>query len=316
MRIDSGWVEAFAYAWIIALLNCVYAAGHHYGVHPTAFILLSFLFGGVALVLIAGPGERPWRIALVPQTWAYGALVIGTEVFYYLMLAYVPPADASIFVRFNVPLSVALGWLLLGRMVSGVRAWGVLGVTAAILATLWWLPHTQSAPFLLFAAATALAMSGRNFAAELHPWNRAARGVVEKMRVTGLVVLTTSLMGIEIAAWTAWLVAEGVLARSALVPALADFLAPQTLLLALAMGALLITAMQYLMFSSVVKITSESFFAVLALSPLFTLVLQEAAGWAGIAGIPAGGWYILPFLLLILAANALIVWRGPGSARR
>jgi len=76
------------------------------------------------------------------------------------------------------------------------------------------------------------------------------------------------------------------------------------------MGCVIITAMQYLMFSSVVKITSENFFAVASLSPLTTLILQEGAARLGLAGAGAAGWGILPFMLLILFGNLLIAWRG------
>jgi hypothetical protein len=77
----------------------------------------------------------------------------------------------------------------------------------------------------------------------------------------------------------------------------------------------MITVMQYLMFSSVVKITSENFFAVMALAPLTTLMVQEAAARLGVAGVAPAVWGILPFMLLIVIGNVLIVWRGGGAVR-
>ena len=44
-------------------------------------------------------------------------------------------------------------------------------------------------------AGSAFAFNLRGFSAEFHPWNRRARTLIEKLRITGLVVLVTSLAG-------------------------------------------------------------------------------------------------------------------------
>src|SRR5260370_39503422 len=91
-------------------------------------------------------------------------------------------------------------------------------------------------------------------------------------------------------------------------PPVHQFVALPTIALALTMGCVIITTMQYLMFSSVVKITSENFFAVSSLSPLATLILQEAAVRLGRVGAADAGWNILPLMLLILVANLRLAW--------
>ena len=51
-----------------------------------------------------------------------------------------------------------------------------------------------------------------------------------------------------------------------------------------------------------------------SLSPLATLILQEAAARLGVIDAGAAGWGILPFVLLILLGNLLIAWRGGAAA--
>src|SRR5436853_507031 len=121
----SGWWEAFAFVWVIGCLNLTYAAGIALGVHPAAFLLEAFLFGGISLVLIAKPGANAHRIVLAPQTWAYGAATILGEIFYYLMIVFVPPADASLFMRINILLTILIGWRIVGRRLSGIRVLGM-----------------------------------------------------------------------------------------------------------------------------------------------------------------------------------------------
>jgi drug/metabolite transporter (DMT)-like permease len=306
----SGWWEAFAFVWVIGFLNLTYAAGIALGVHPTAFLLEAFLFGGLSLILIAKPGANAHRIIFAPQTWAYGGATILGEIFYYLMIAFVPPADASVFMRVTILLTILMGWLVVGRRIAGLRLVGMGIVLIGLLVTGYYFPAAQSAPFIAATLAAAGFMSMRNLVAEFHPWNRRAKTVIEKMRVTGLVVLATSIVGLFAALLLSGLVEIGVLPPSRALPPAAQFLALPTIVLALVMGCIVITVMQYLMFSSVVKITSENFFAVASLSPLATLILQEADARLGLVGAGAAGWGILPFMLLILVGNLLIAWRG------
>ncbi len=304
----SGWIEALFYVWVIAALNITYAVGIALGVHPAAFLLEGFFAAAICLLLIAGPGKGALRIVLVPQTWAYGACTILCEIFYYMMMAYVPPADASIFVRLNVPVSIAIGWFFFRRRVGGLRLAGTIAILLAIAVTAWWFPATHVAGFGWAAVATAVTMASRNFFAEFHPWNRAAKTVIEKIRVVGLVVLVTSLVGLAVTVGLSLLVAQNVLPPTPALPTLEQMLHGPTVILALILGCAIVTTMQYLMFSAVVKITSENFFAMMVLTPFLTLILQEALGGVGLPGVKAGGWYILPFLGLLLIGNLLIVW--------
>ena len=66
----SGWGEAFAYVWVIAVLNLTDVAGQRLGVHPAAFILEAMLVGGFALIAIAGPGHQARMIMLAPRNRA------------------------------------------------------------------------------------------------------------------------------------------------------------------------------------------------------------------------------------------------------
>jgi len=310
----TGWWEAFAFVWVIGFLNLTYAAGIALGVHPTAFLLEAFLFGGISLLLIAKPGGNAHRIIFAPQTWAYGATTILGEIFYYLMIVFVPPADASVFMRVTILLTIFLGWLVVGRRITGLRGLGMVIVLIGLLVTGDFFPATQDPSFIAVTLASAGFMSVRNLLAEFHPWNRRARTVIEKMRVTGLVVLATSIGGLVAISLLSMLIEYGALPPLSAVPPAHQFLALPTLALALTMGCVIITTMQYLMFSSVVRITSENFFAVASLSPLTTLILQEAAVRVGLIGAEAAGWNILPFMLLILVGNLLIAWRGRAAA--
>src|SRR5262249_7754690 len=121
----TGWWGAFAFVRVIGGIHLTYPAGLLLGLHPTAFLLEAFLFGGISLLLIAKPGENAHKIIFAPQTWAYGAATIAGEIFYYVMIVFVPPADASVFMRVTILLTIVLGWLVVGRRITPLRGLGI-----------------------------------------------------------------------------------------------------------------------------------------------------------------------------------------------
>src|SRR5207244_2167430 len=122
----------------------------------------------------------------------------------------------------------------------------------------------------------------RSFAAEFHPWNRSATTVMEKLRVTGLVVLVTSLASLALAGGVAVLIGLGHLPPTRMMPTLPEMLHGPTILLAAVVGSVILTTMAVLSFSAVVKITTENLMAVHAFTPLSTLLVQMAATAVGL----------------------------------
>lgn len=303
----SGWVEAVAYFMLIGVLSLTYAVGHLYGAHPVAFILYAMLVSALAMLLVTGLGPDFRAIVRSPQSWLVGTGIIAIEVFYYILLAYVPPATGSLVMRLAIPFSLAVGLLLYGRRPSLLAVAGAAVVTAGIALALTTLDHAVFWPAVAAAIASALSFVLRGFGAEFHPWNRAARTVWEKIRVTGAVVLVTSIVALGLAFIALAGRVAGVIPASAALPTAAELTHGPTLILALLVGAFVLTAMAYLNFSSVVKITTENFTAVSAFTPVFTLVIQEIAAAAGV--IPRVT--VAPMLLLamgIAVAGVLLIF--------
>jgi drug/metabolite transporter (DMT)-like permease len=303
----SGWVEAVAYFMLIGVLSLTYAIGHLYGAHPVAFILYAMLVSALAMLLVTGLGPDFRAIVRSPQSWLVGTGIMAIEVFYYILLAYVPPATGSLVMRLAIPFSLAVGLVLYGRQPTRLAVAGGVVVTAAIALALTTVDQAAFWPALAAAVASALSFVLRGFGAEFHPWNRAARTVSEKIRVTGAVVLVTSIVALGLAVVALAGHGVGLIPTSVALPTAAELTHGPTLVLALVVGALVLTAMAYLNFSSVVKITTENFTAVSAFTPVFTLVIQEIAAAAGV--IPRVT--VAPMLLLAMAiavAGVLLIF--------
>ncbi len=308
----SGWIEAFLFVFAIAVLSVSYIVGQQVGAHPIALILTAMIVSSATLLIVAKPGPDALAIMLAPQGWLIGIGFIGMEVFYFMLLEHISPALGSLLVRLNIPLAMLTGWVLIARRPPGLALLGagiVLAVVAVLAATI---SPEHRAVAVGAALGSALAFCLRTFATEFHPWNRRAKTVVEKLRITGLVVLMTSLTAVTLATAFAGMIAGGLLAPMQVVPTLGQMLHPPTLLLGLFVGALVLTSMAVLSFSAVVKITSENFTAVTALTPAATLVVQVAAGLVGLIPLYPIEPGLVPAMLVVIAAVFLIIY----AARR
>ncbi len=305
----NGWIEAGLFVVAISILNIIYAVASAAGANVIVFVLYSTAFASVGMLLISGLGTAPLEVIRSVQSWLYGIASIAMEGAYFLLLSTVSPAEASLTVRLTIPASLLMGWLMFSRPLSRLTLLGTLIVIAAVVPVFWFLPEPTRFVAFVLAMTCAVIAAVKTFASEFHPQNRAARTVIDKLRVTGLVVLATTIVG------TAVLVPLSLLSEFAgvpsfgIVPPLGAYWHLPTVLLAIGLGAPVLVAMNYLTFSSAVKITTENFLATSAFTPLGALVAQILAAWCGIIVVPPFD----PWLLVLIALGifgVMILIRG------
>jgi len=307
---SGGWVEAALFSIALAVLNVSYGLGQQLGVNPIALLFWAMPVGAIALLLASGPGTE-WRAILAhPLSLVVGGGIIAMEATYYMLLGLVTPADGSVLVRLGVPIAMGLGYLLAGRRPGRL---GIIGGLVILGSILWYVPRMATVwPLggLALGTACGFIMSGRSFAAELHPWNRAARTIPEKMRVTGLVLLLACGVGTVVLLVAMGAVAHGLMVGPHWLPELHHLAHPPAIWLGLFVGAVVLTAMQYLGFSVVVKLGTENFVATTALIPVTTLGVQQMAVAAGLLAPIAVDWRIAPAMAGVMLGVALVIWSG------
>jgi drug/metabolite transporter (DMT)-like permease len=303
----SGWIEAALFVVAIAILSIAYSVGSQFNAHPIAFILIAMVTSSTLLLATTGFGSDARAIIATPLSWVVGTLTILLEVFYYMLLTYVPPAPGSVLVRFSIPMAIVIAWLIFHRRPRALAVIGGAMVLAACTSVWLGFSNTQRLPAILAGLGSALSFVGRNFASERHPWNRPGASVYDKLRFTGIVVMITSIVGVAATALAGGLIAAGIVPQTPLVPTLQQLWHPPTMLLGLCVGGLLLTAMAYLTYSSVAKISAENFTAVAAFIPLATLALQQLAIMAGIIPPIALNWTLLPEIAVVITGVLLIL---------
>jgi len=305
----NGWVEAGLFVVALSVLNIVYALAHQAGVNAIVFVLYATAFAGVGMLFLTGFGRESMSVLRSAQSWVYGLASVAMEGFYFLLLSTVSPAEASLTVRLTIPVSLMLGWFLFSRHISRKTLVGALVVIAAILPVFGFLPEQIRFQAFVLALTCAFVASIKTFASEFHPQNRAAETVMDKLRVTGLVVLATTIVGAIILVPLSLLSGSGVIPQFVVIPSLSAYWHGPTLLTAIGLGAPVLCAMNYLTFSSSVKITTENFLALSAFTPLGALVAQILAAWFGIIAVaPFDPWLLV--LIALGIVGMMIVIRG------
>jgi hypothetical protein len=304
----SGWIEAGIYVVSIGVLGLIYAIGHQIGAHPIAFILYAMVVSAAMLLAATGFGPDAKRIIMAPQSWLVGAATVGLEIFYYLTLTHITPTTGSLLVRIAIPLAMVIGWVLFSRRPSRLAMAGGLTILVGVVPLALTVPADLRTPVFSAVTAAALTFILRSFSSEFHPWNRRANTVMEKLRVTGLVVLVTCIVGLALAGIGSAAVGIGLLPPLAVIPTPEQMLHVPTILLGTLVGSVVITSIVVFSFSAVVKIRTENLTAASAFTPLTTLVAQMAGSAVGLIPTYALEPELLPSMVIVIGGVFLILY--------
>ena len=303
----SGWIDACLYLLAVSVLNIAYTAASAWGAHVVVFILYSMLASSGAMLVAGGLGAEPLRIMLARPSWFFGFANIAMEIAYCMTLLTIAPGAAAVLGRLSIPFALLAGAVFLGRRPRlGIWLSGAI-ITAGVGLVVATLDPVQQGAGIVYGIIGALLICARAFAIEFHPWNRKARTVREKLRVTGLVVLFTGLVGVLLVVATAFLVGLHFLARTELIPGPQDLAHGPTILFATLVGGIVFTAMNYMQFSAVVKIRTENFLAITAFVPIGALLLQLLVAHFGLLAFPPFDWQMLPGMALVVSGVLLLI---------
>ena len=318
MRDDEttvGWIESAAFVVAVSMLNVLYAYAVAKGANVIVFVLYALIGASVAMLATSGIGRDAWAVITAPQSWVYGSASIALEAIYFLLVGLISPAEASLTARLSVPASLLIGWWLFSSNIKLRQFVGGLIVIAAVVPVLAWVAAEDRTMAIVLGLLCALAVATKTFASEFHPWNRAAESISEKVRVTGLVVLATTVLGLAATGLAMVAVSLGLDSLGAVAPPIGAFVHGPTIILALVLGTAILTAMSYLQFSSVVKIGTANFLATSAFAPLTAYALQALAAWMGLIVVPAFDPIMLVPIFVGIGGVMLVVRAGNGRWR-
>jgi drug/metabolite transporter (DMT)-like permease len=242
--------------------------------------------------------------------------MILLEVFYFQALTYVPPVHGNVLLRIATPIAMVAGWLLLRRRAQPLAIVGAVAIVVVTLFVIAVTPPDVRWPMAGMGTLAAVCLVTRGFAAEMLPWNRSARTVRDKLRVTGLIIFVTSMLSLVVAAIVAAAVTAHVLPPSPLVPTAAQMLHMPTFLLGGLTAGAVFTLMMYLNFASVVKITTENLTAMMAFSPVTAWAFQALGDVLGLIRAPTPEPPVVAAVVVCIGAVLLIFWASARERRQ
>lgn len=303
----NGWIEAGLFVIAISALTVLYATAQQAGANTLVFTFYAMAAAAAGMLAITGLGADAKAIIMARQSWVFGTATVGLEALYFVLLGILSPAEASLALRVAVPASLLVGWLFFARIMTARILLGAGIIVAAVVPILWGLDAIRALPATVLTIACALVVSVKTFASEFHPWNRQARTPLDKLRVTGLVVLATTIVAAVALISVVALAAAGLVPQSSMIPEPAAFWHVPTLVIALLCGAPVFIAMTYLTFSSVVKIGTESFLGTSAFTPFAALGLEMLAAQFGLLATTPYDWDLIPLIVLGILGIGIII---------
>jgi drug/metabolite transporter (DMT)-like permease len=237
--------------------------------NPWGLAFFQILFGGVFLLLVAGVGREGLATLRSPLTWVVGFTRVLHLLAYVFALSLLSATEVGFLGKLSGLLALVLAFLVF-RRVPGRGEWP--GV--AVMALAWLLLATQPgipAAAVLFVAVAALTSAVESVVLELHPELGRALGFRAVCRMTGAVMVATSLTLIAAMAGLRLMEVGEVVSG---LPPLDGFFSPRTLACGLVVGALVRTLYMITMFLTIRSARAEVFLLFATLAPFVTLAAE------------------------------------------
>ena len=259
-------------------------------VNPAIFSCISLLAASSVLIIIAGPGKAGMETLRSPFTWGYGVFQIMLSISLNWGLSFVSATELNFLTRFSIILSVLFAWMFLNRKPSLLD-----GLSLSIICVGLFLVARESGsenlvPGLICIFGVALFQTLRTMIAEIHPEATGAQNIQTRCRVTGYVLLVTSVCLLA-------LTFAGAALKHALIdnptslqalpfltsmPDWSDVLRKQTISSAVIFGGTVLPFAMYLYFYVAKQIKTEVFMSMVAFLPFITYLAEHSLATMGV----------------------------------
>ena len=270
----KGYLHALNWVVLVGFFNVFMKYFTQYEAHPIIIICQSMLFAGLALTLMAGKGKLVTDSLKTPHTWVYGMCYLCSTALFVYALNYITATQMSLLGKFVVPGGFILSSLFFKRSISAT-GWLWLSFILMGIFLVCFDVETNILPFVIFIV---LIFSGfeifQMMISDIHSTsNKAKSSVKDTMRVTGVVLMVTSIMALALCL-IGLLATEYTGMQGGFLPTLADFKNPWSFVLASFYGIFGLTFIRYSEFVSTRTIKFEIFLAVTTLVSVTTYLFE------------------------------------------
>ncbi|MEM9129122.1 MAG: hypothetical protein AAGA97_05315 [Pseudomonadota bacterium] len=236
-------------------------------IDPWLFGFLQLCAGGLALLIVSGPGVGNLQSFKRASTWIISGLRVLSATIYTVVVALISVLEAGTIASVNIPVLALVLWLMFSKRPGALEWAGHFIIAAAVILMTLQLEQDLQIWAIGLMLLNAACLAAMHLLAEKHPENT-SDNFRDRFRFTGAVLLITAL-----------LFAISRLGQSGSFEGITD----RNLLIASALvGVFLRAPAMVLAFWAIRLVGTQKYTAAIALLPIGGMAFEQSAVWLGL----------------------------------
>lgn len=270
------------FAWSVQMVISRYA-GTTLDASPFVFVTTGLFIGSFVLVMIGGQGSKAIDSMRSGHTWLYSLFQLSLNIGTMVSMLYVTSTQSMFLQKINILMALFIGLAFYdNRKVSKNDLIGCLIVLAGVVLMFSTVPSKDIIMAVISILFIAFCHVMRTNIAERHEIAKNTRDFHEHCRVTGYVLLSTSLLFLVLGLGIAGLKSLGHAIPFDMIPTKELFITKDQLVLATMLGLFIIPVGMYSYFYASRALKSENMVIITAYLPLFTFAVESIAAYFGL----------------------------------
>lgn len=297
---------ALPYIVLMTTVDVFWKVVARWDIHPLYFTAQTMAIGGLVLLLISRPGNLMLDTLRSVGTWAYGLTALLLNMFFIYILVYTDIVIADVMTSMALVISWIFAFVFLGR---NRFTWIASGFLCLMLLCIGGLAMTLDPsirlPVVLLSFGFSLMLALKSLSQETHKASNRTRGnFIHECRVSGFVMGITALIFGSALAMLGLVAAYYELSGlNLLIPTTQQLLSIEGVAMAFLYGIFAGTALRYMEFFWIKKISSESYVFVMQLLPIVAVPFEIFADHIGLVSFGGLTWWQLVFIIGVMSST-------------
>lgn len=281
-----------------------------YHVQPAIFVCANAFTCALILILFAGPGTGGIKTVLSFHTWGYGMFQILTNIGMSFAFVYITSTETKLMSSIEIIFSFVLAYIFLKRKPNLYDIFGMVITLIAFALVAINLDAAVRFDAILWVIVGSLAVTFRTIIAETHPQNIKEQSVKDRCRVTGYIMIITTISFIlffaVLAQFENSLDFNNPLLK--LVPHKQDFFHTASIVCGVILGTLVYPATMYFYFMAAKFANTETFAMMRSIQPMVTYGIEFVFALVTVLSVSAiSNIDIAAAITIILASIMMII---------
>lgn len=282
-------------------------------VHPTVFTCLTFFISSVMLITVSQSGKGGKETLGHWHTWAFGFFEILMNMAVVYALLYITATEMNFLARAKIFVALLISYFIFKRGISKYDVMGLVPITCALAYLVYELPREHLGAILFWMFIVTCSTAIRTGLADAHPESSKHLTVKQRCRVTGYVLMASSLLFLLFAVITSFFKAHMLLEHVVQIPFIAgapvyaDFFNQTTLKLAFIIGATVVPMAMFFYFLAIQLAKSEVFVMCTSTLPFFSYAFEYMADRMGIMDVSSvKGTELMAGVVMVIGSMVMV----------